>query len=229
MSENPEQQLQFAMQAFKDEISVLDGFIESEGLDPEDPSLCADYSNWPQLYKATREMLEIMDKMDKSGQSESPEWDEVSDQLLHAIACDTDMKTILCALTSDQAISLAERSLSHPASFQARLQLAFILDRHKSHAKCEQLLLALAGDANQNVSRQAIMGLAEIGSANVSALALDHYQKFDTPSKIACLQALFKAKAPELPRLISLARQDADQEVVAMAERVEKFAKQMDG
>ncbi|MBX9672780.1 MAG: HEAT repeat domain-containing protein [Candidatus Obscuribacterales bacterium] len=229
MSENPEQQLQFSMQAFKDQMAALNGFIDSEGLDRDDPSLCVDYSHWPQLYKATREMLEIMDKMDKSGQTESPEWDEVSDLLLHAIACDADMKTILCALTSDQAISLAERSLSHPASWQARLQLAFVLERHRSHAKCEQLLLALAGDANQNVSRQAIMGLAEIGSANVSALALDHYQKFDKSSKIACLQALFKAKAPELPRLIALARNDADPEVVAMAERVEKFAKQLDG
>lgn len=75
MSENPEQQLQFSMQAFKDQMAALNGFIDSEGLDRDDPSLCVDYSHWPQLYKATREMLEIMDKMDKSGQTESSEWD----------------------------------------------------------------------------------------------------------------------------------------------------------
>ncbi|MFM9970833.1 MAG: HEAT repeat domain-containing protein [Burkholderiales bacterium] len=171
---------------------------------PEDgraPGWEAGYAEWPTLRDAALALVKSAEPAAAGTQS--------VEQVLYVVARDNTEQWLVQYLIDypKWLHAVAKASLEFDDG-DARWQLAVALGASSNKAEAEQLLLKFNADADEYVSRMALLALANIGSAQTEQLAVKAWKTNDEYQRIAALWAVWRIKSGNLHKFIEAAKKD---------------------
>jgi hypothetical protein len=158
-------------------------------------------------------------------QTKPSQWDETTLlDLLYIIARDNENEALVALLSEAQPEGLFRLAEAAVGCYEpdARWQVAEYLGLvEDDRARAEAILLVLADDDAEYVSRRALLALANLGSFHISSLCARAWETGHEYQRIAALHAIRAASPQELPKYIELAKADGRQYVVQNAVALE--------
>lgn len=177
----------------------------------------AGYPEWVTLRDAATDLI-------KAGDPEAAGPQPV-EQVLYVVARDNVEQWMVQILIDHpkwlHAVAKASLEFDDP---DARWQLAVALGASSNKAEAEQLLLRYNEDADEYVSRMALLALANFESAQTEKLAVKAWKTNDEYQRIAALWAIWRVKSPNLPKFLEAAKKDGREHLIHNVAKVEQPA-----
>lgn len=173
-----------------------------------------DYPGWKTFYQAAFDFL----KKDHAQWSKSD-----IDDILYAIARDNEGEVILEQIAENTSLIVflanhAARGDEMDAKWQFAVALGKLPETHRAEA--EKLLLTLADDTDEYVSRMSILALGKIKSEHAEALAERAWESGHEYQRIAALWVLSDVSSTKLSDFLGLAIQDGRQSLIHNVEEI---------
>jgi hypothetical protein len=159
------------------------------------------YEHWNELYTAFHSFISTTSTAHWSDQ----DWADV----IYALARDNEAEHLAEMLASDPDLLLAvSRRVLQSDEPDAKWQIAEQLSRRGHSEVGEAILLTLADNDHEYVSRRALMALGRIGSLQTEVLAIRAWETGQLYQRMAALYALKDVRSPLLDRYLDLAQSD---------------------
>lgn len=174
----------------------------------------AGYEGWPALRAAAIDLVRSTDP-----ESAGP---QPREQVLYVLARDNVEQGMVMEVIEHPLWlhALARASLEYD-DLDGRWQMAVALGASTDKSIAEPLLLILNGDADEYVSRMALLSLANIGSKQTEQLSLKAWKTNDEYQRIAALWALKRINSVHLPKFVEAAKKDGRAALLANLAKIE--------
>lgn len=173
-----------------------------------------DYPDWQRLWSAAEQLMETV-PVDVWAES-------AMEDLLYALARDNECEVIADALAKRDSVLMAVASrATHSAESEAKWQIAVKLgERCGPLAEAEELLVHFVQDANEYVSRRALLALGRASSGKTETYAERAWATGHEYQRIAALWALKDVGSAKLDEYLRWADADAREFLVSNAREI---------